>query len=126
MPSTNSIDLLKFNQNSFKQQIYSNENSKIKLIYLPLNLCVRDCCLLISNEIIGQFVLLIRGIAQLPKPSFLPFLKKSNFNGSYKLDESNINKDYRLKSSVAACCKCIYLIIFNIYFFIELMYILYL
>ncbi|CAH8678630.1 unnamed protein product [Schistosoma rodhaini] len=75
-----------------KQQQTTDEKQNIKelsIIYLPLGWGTRECCLLLSNEKIGEFVILLKGIAQLPQPSLLPFTEQKE-------------RGYRIKSAVAA------------------------
>ncbi|CAH8569283.1 unnamed protein product [Schistosoma turkestanicum] len=86
---------MKFKQRQQQQQQQTTDNDKqrtikeLSIIYLPLGWGTRQCCLLLSNEKIGEFVILLKGIAQLPQPSLLPFTEQKE-------------RGYRIKSAVAA------------------------
>lgn len=88
---------VKIRQKQQQQQQTTDEKQNIKelsIIYLPLGWGTRECCLLLSNEKIGEFVILLKGIAQLPQPSLLPYTEQKE-------------RGYRIKSAVAAACKYI-------------------
>ncbi|CAH8662171.1 unnamed protein product [Schistosoma bovis] len=83
---------VKIRQKQQQQQQTTDEKQNIKelsIIYLPLGWGTRECCLLLSNEKIGEFVILLKGIAQLPQPSLLPYTEQKE-------------RGYRIKSAVAA------------------------
>ncbi|KAK4474563.1 hypothetical protein MN116_001706 [Schistosoma mekongi] len=85
-----------------QQQIIEREKhstNELSVIYLPLNWGIRECCLLLSNEKIGEFVILLKGIAQLPQPSLLPFTNEFNID---KSSSEQKERGYRIKSAVAA------------------------
>ncbi|TNN19145.1 Cilia- and flagella-associated protein isoform 1 [Schistosoma japonicum] len=85
-----------------QQQIVDKEKystNELSVIYLPLNWGIRECCLLLSNEKIGEFVILLKGIAQLPQPSLLPFTNEFNID---KSGSEQKERGYRIKSAIAA------------------------
>ncbi|CAH8871783.1 unnamed protein product [Trichobilharzia szidati] len=74
---------------------------ELSIVYLPLGWGTRECCLLLSNEMIGEFVVLLKGIAQLPQPSVLPFSDSFDGVNNQKSVKQN-ERGYRIKSAVAA------------------------
>ncbi|CAL8089583.1 unnamed protein product [Calicophoron daubneyi] len=78
-----------------------NENGprqQIRLVYLPLSWGVRNFCLLLSNEEIGEFAVLLHGTAELPKPSPVPEMCAE----SLAVSGQSHRKTHRLTSAVAA------------------------
>ncbi|CAH8660570.1 unnamed protein product [Heterobilharzia americana] len=84
-----------------KYDSYIRNLSEVSIVYLPLGWGTRECCLLLSNDKIGEFVMLLKGIAQLPQPSLLPF---SDFQNDLNTEKSPTQKErgYRIRSAVAA------------------------
>ncbi|KAF7255921.1 hypothetical protein EG68_12459, partial [Paragonimus skrjabini miyazakii] len=74
----------------------------VHMVYLPLSLGVRHCCLMFTNEQIGEFFVLFRGSADLPKPSTIPFIPDGDVPNTGK----QVKPGYRLTSAVAAACEC--------------------
>ncbi|KAA3681488.1 uncharacterized protein DEA37_0004725 [Paragonimus westermani] len=70
----------------------------VHVVYLPLSLGVRHCCLMFTNEQIGEFFVLFRGSADLPKPSTIPFIHDTDFPNTGK----QFKTGYRLTSAVAS------------------------
>ncbi|OON14371.1 hypothetical protein X801_09840, partial [Opisthorchis viverrini] len=80
-------------------QTESLDNSSINMIFLPLELAKSSCCLLFRNEKVGEFFVIVRGYAGLPKPSPLTF-SEPDVTGA---DQLNF-KGYRLSPAIAAAC----------------------
>ncbi|CAH8637683.1 unnamed protein product [Heterobilharzia americana] len=72
-----------------KYDSYIRNLSEVSIVYLPLGWGTRECCLLLSNDKIGEFVMLLKGIAQLPQPSLLPF---SDFQNDLNTEKSPTQK----------------------------------
>lgn len=85
----------------------ANSSASLSLIYLPLNWGIRHCCVLLSNEDVGEFVILIRGTAELPKSSLIPFPVTSPSASSPVQPNSEPGgvPSHRVASAIAAACK---------------------
>ncbi|CAH8510920.1 unnamed protein product [Dicrocoelium dendriticum] len=73
--------------------VNSDEVQSVNVTFIPLHLGTRNCCLLFSNDEIGEFVIIVRGITGLPNPSSIPI--------TYDLKTAPF-VSHRLNSGVAA------------------------
>ncbi|GAA56673.1 hypothetical protein CLF_111345 [Clonorchis sinensis] len=80
-------------------QTESPDNSFINMIFLPLELAKSSCCLLFRNEKVGEFFVIVRGYAGLPKPSVLTFSEPD-----VTAADRPTFKGHRLSPATAAAC----------------------
>ncbi|RDD38935.1 Cilia- and flagella-associated protein 47 [Trichoplax sp. H2] len=61
---------------SNSKQIYlnPNESTTIEIEFLPFHLGLHTCSVLLANNVVGEFLYLIRTMATLPLPSVVPFV----------------------------------------------------
>lgn len=72
--SSHRHQLQAFTSKTKQIHLNANESTTIDIEFLPFHLGLHTCSVLLANNIIGEFLYLIRAMATLPLPSIVPFI----------------------------------------------------